>query len=160
MTLCYDRTAPFANWWAKTFPGTPCPPLPTKESDLGLTALMALKTDNPKLAQLLFGNEQSSAMPADTVMRRQSGNLQENDIPHLRAAGLEWEAQELERRAELAQSQQLAAQALESRQRAQAEIEYHQQFADMSLLERLAHAGDLPNEVVIQNRQRWGVTGQ
>lgn len=160
MTLpAIDKTTPFANWWSRTFPGTACPALPTKESDLSLTALMALKADNPKLAQLLFANS-SAPMPADTVVRRQNGQLQQSDIPHLRSAGLEWEAQELERKAEIAQSQRMAQQADESRRIAEAQMAYAKQYGEMSLMDRLAHGGPLPQEVVIQNRQRWRVTGK
>ena len=37
-------------------------------------------------------------MPADTVARRNSGQLLSQDIPHLRAVGLAWEARELGQR--------------------------------------------------------------
>ena len=37
-------------------------------------------------------------MPADTVASRNSGQLLPQDIPHLRAVGLEWEAQEFQQR--------------------------------------------------------------
>ena len=51
-----DHSWAFAEWWANTFPGTQCPPLPKKRGDLGLTAEMALQSDNPALFQNLFGN--------------------------------------------------------------------------------------------------------
>ena len=63
-----------------------------EKGDLGLTAEIALQSDNPALFQNLFGNEGlwSGSMPADTVARRNSGQLLPQDIPHLRAVGLEW----------------------------------------------------------------------
>ena len=44
-----DHTADFATWWSQTFPGMQCPPLPKKKGDLGLTAEIALQSDNPAL---------------------------------------------------------------------------------------------------------------
>ena len=101
----FDHTADFASWWSQAFPGTQCPPLPKKKGDLGLTAEMALQSDNPALFQNLFGNGGlgSGSMPADTVARRNSGQLLPQDIPHLRAAGLTWEAEQV---AQLNQRQQ------------------------------------------------------
>ena len=91
----FDHTVDFANWWTRTFPGTQCPAVPKKPEQLGLSARMALEQDNPILFQNLFGGHGSTNLPADTVMRRNSGQLQASDIPHLRAAGLEYEAQQL-----------------------------------------------------------------
>ena len=105
-----DHTADFAKWWSKTFPGTQCPPLPKKKGDLGLTAEMALQSDDAALFQNLFGNGGlgSGSMPADTVARRNSGQLLPQDIPHLRAVGLEWEAQELQQKVQRQQDQSAA----------------------------------------------------
>ena len=87
-----DHTADFAKWWSQTFAGTKCPPLPKKKGDLGLTEEIALQSDAPALFQNLFGNGGlgSGSMPADTVARRNSGQLLPQDIPHLRAVGLDW----------------------------------------------------------------------
>ena len=87
-----DHTADFAKWWSQTFPGMQCPPLPKKKGELGLTAEIALQSDNPALFQNLFGNGGlgSGAMPADTVTRRNSGQLLPQDIP---CRWLEWAQQ-------------------------------------------------------------------
>ena len=105
-----DHTADFATWWSQTFPGTQFPPLPKKKGDLGLTAEIALQSDAPALFQNLFGNGGlgSGSMPADTVARRHSGQLLPQDIPHLRALGLEWEAQELQQKVQRQQDQSAA----------------------------------------------------
>ena len=47
-------------------------------------------------------------MPADKVARRNSGQLLPQDIPHLRAVGLEWEAQELQQKVQRQQDQSAA----------------------------------------------------
>ena len=96
----FDHTIDFANWWTRTFPGTQCPALTKKLEHLGLSVRMALELDNPILFQNLFGGMGSTNLPADTVMRRNSGQLQASDIPHLRAAGLEYEAQQLEQQSQ------------------------------------------------------------
>ena len=49
-------------------------------------------------------------------MRRHSGQLQGSDVPHLRAAGLEYEAQQLEQRVQQLLDQRMADQALSSRE--------------------------------------------
>ena len=92
----FDHTVDFANWWTRTFPGTQCPALTKKLEQLGLSARMALEQDNPILFQNLFGGMGSTNFPADIVMYRNSGQLKGSDVPHLRAAGLEYEAQQLE----------------------------------------------------------------
>ena len=88
----FDHTVDFANWWTRTFPGTQYPSLPQKLEQLGLSARMALERDNPILFQNLFGGTGSTNLPADSVMCRNSGQLQGSDVPHPRAAGLECEA--------------------------------------------------------------------
>jgi hypothetical protein len=156
-----DHSWAFAEWWGKNFPGTQCPPLPKKEADLGLTAQFALKSDNPALYQNLFGNGGmgSGSMPADTVARRNSGQLQGSDIPHLRAAGLEWEAQELEQRVQRQMDQRMADQALSSRENYQEAMARNAQWAEMGILERMGHQ-PLSPEVIAENRRRWGITGR
>ena len=104
----FDHTVDFANWWTRTFPGTQCPAVPKKPDQLGLSARMAMETDNPILFQNLFGGLGSTNLPADTVMRRNSGQLQASDIPHLHAAGLKYEAQQLEQQTQRLMDQRAA----------------------------------------------------
>ena len=155
----FDHTVDFANWWTRTFPGTQCPAVPKNPEQLGLSARMALELDNPILFQNLFGGIGSTNMPADTVMRRNSGQLQASDIPHLRAAGLEYEAQQLEQQAQRLMDQRMADQALSSRENYQQAMARNAQWAQMGVLERMGHQ-PLSPEVIAENRRRWGITGR
>ena len=157
-----DHTAAFAHWWAHNFPGTPCPPMPKRPEDLGMTARMALSADAPELYQNLFGNsgQGSGAMPADTITRRANGQLEARDIPHLRAAGLEFEAQQLEQQVQRQQDQRLVEQTLASRQAAEAEMARSAIWSDANYMERLAMSGGPSPEAIAQARQMWGITGR
>ena len=156
-----DHTVDFANWWTRTFSGTPCPPLPKREEELPMTARMAMTAENPALFQLLFskGGSGSVPMPADTVSRRNSGQLQGSDIPHLRAAGLEFEAQQLEQRVQQQIDQRMADQALSSRKNYQQAMARSAQWSEMGILERLGHEPLTPQQIA-DNRRRWGIKGR
>ena len=154
-----DHTVDFANWWTRTFPGTQCPALPKKPEQLGLSARMALEQDNPILFQNLFGGMGSTNLPADTVMRRNSGQLQGSDVPHLRAAGLEYEAQQLEQQVQRQMDQRMADQALSSRENYQQAMARNAQWSEMGVLERMGHAPLTPQQIA-DNRRRWGIKGR
>lgn len=102
-----ETIAEFARWWGTEFKGVMCPPCPTKASDLSFTAQMHLRESNATLFQNLFGNggSGSAPMPADTVARRNQGRCIAADIPFLEAAGLQREANDLKRVAELQETQ-------------------------------------------------------
>ena len=155
----FDHTEAFVTWWIRTFPGTQCPVLPKKPDDLTLSALMAMESDNPILFQNLFGSHGSTNLPADTVMRRNSAQLQASDIPHLRAAGLEYEAQQLEQQVQRQMDQRMADQALSSRENYQQAMARNSQWSEMGILERMGHQPLLP-EVIAENRRRWGIKGR
>ena len=156
-----DHTVNFANWWTRTFPGTPCPPLPKREEELSMTARMAMTAENPTLFQNLFskGGSGSAPMPADTVSRRNSGQLQGSDIPHLRAAGLEFEAQQLEQRVQQQMDQRMADQALSSSENYQQAMARSAQWSEMGILERMGHEPLSPQQIA-DNRRRWGIKGR
>ena len=153
----FDHTEAFVTWWIRTFPGTQCPVLPKKPDDLTLSALMAMESDNPILFQNLFGSHGSTNLPADTVMRRNSAQLQASDIPHLRAAGLEYEAQELERQME---RRPLTAgeQTLVSRQNFEQERARFAAFQEQGLLGRMLN-NPLTPEQIAANRRKYGIKG-
>ena len=155
----FDHTVDFANWWTRTFPGTQCPAVPKKPEQLGLSARMALEQDNPILFQNLFGGMGSTNLPADTVMRRNSGQLQASDIPHLRAAGLEYEAQQLEQQSQWLMDQRMADQALSSRENYQEAMARSKAWSDSGILARMGHTPLTP-EHIAENRRRYGITGR
>ena len=159
MSYQIDHTVDFANWWMRSFPGTPCPVLPKKPEDLNFTQRMTLQSDNPVLYQNLFGNGGlgSAPMPADTVARRNTGELQAQDIAHLRNAGLEWEAKELEKRVSLQQDQRLADQAASSRENFIREQQRAAEWAQMGILARMGHQPIDP-AVAARNRAKWGIS--
>ena len=160
MIASLDHTAAFANWWANSFPGTPCPPVPKRPDELGLTARLALSAENPALFQNLFGNsgQGAGAMPADTITRRANGQLEARDISHLREAGLEFEAQQLEQAVQRQMDQRLVNQTLASRQAAEAEMTRSAQWAGASMMERVAMSPPTP-QAIAAARAQWGITG-
>jgi hypothetical protein len=157
-----DHTAAFAYWWGANFPGMPCPPVPKKPDDLGLTARLAMEQRNPALFQNLFGNsgQGNGAMPADTIVRRTNGQLEARDIHHLRVAGLEWEAQQLEQQVQRQMDQRLVEQTIAASNAAQAEMARSATWNEANFMERLAMSGGPSPEAVAQARRQWGVTGQ
>ena len=155
----FDHTVDFANWWARTFPGTQCPAVPKKPEQLGLSARMALELDNPILFQNLFGGIGSTNLPADTVMRRNSGQLQGSDVPHLRAAGLEYEAQQLEQQVQRQMDQRMADQALSSRENYKEAMARSKAWSDSGILARMGHTPLTPEQIA-DNRRRYGITGR
>ena len=136
--------------------------LPKKPQDLNITARMTLQSDNPGLYQNLFGNGGlgSAPMPADTVARRNSDQLQESDIPHLRAAGLEWEAQQLANRVQRQQDQRLVDVPRAEAEASKAQKERYAAWSNASFLERSAMSGGPSPEAIAQAREQWGITGQ
>ena len=155
----FDHTVDFANWWTRTFPGTQCPPVPKKPEQLGLSARMALESTAPILFQNLFGSHGSTNLPADTVMRRNSGQLQGSDVPHLRAAGLEAEAQQLEQRVQQQMDQRMADQALSSRENYKEAMARSKAWSDSGILARMGHTPLTPEQIA-DNRRRYGITGR
>ena len=158
-----DHTADFAKWWSQTFPGTQCPPLPKNKGELGLTAEIALQSDNPALFQNLFGNGAlgSGSMPADTVTRRNSGQLQPQDIPHLRAAGLEWEAQQVQQLNQRQQDQRAADDFLTLQKRNRQSDRAVQERISETSHDRWARMLSNPPspQAIAAARAAWGVTG-
>ena len=97
----------------------------------------------------------STNLPADTVMRRNSGQLQGSDIPHLRAAGLEYEAQQLEQQVQRQMDQRMADQALSSRENYQKARS--KAWSDSGILARMGHTPIDP-AVAARNRRMWGIS--
>ena len=100
----------FANWWATEMKGQACPPVPRKESELSMTAQMALRSTKPELYMALFaGGKEAARLPADVSVRLNSGQLQPGDAGALGAAWFELQAQQAERLGQLQQDQRMAS---------------------------------------------------
>ena len=154
-----DYSAEFASWWQSAFPGTQCPPVPKSPNDLGMTQRMALTADNPILAQNLFGNSGrgSVPLPADTQARLNQGQLQPQDAPHLRAAGLEHYAQQVELMGQRAIDQRLVDQTIASQKSYEQERQRSAAWSEAGLLARLGHTPVDP-QVAARFRKQWGIS--
>ena len=158
MSIHIDHTGAFASFWNREFPGVPCPPVPRKESDLTMTARETLRISDPKLFQNMFATSTAS-LPADVANRRNLGQNIASDADALQAAGLQWEADELRRKAGIAEMQRMNERIDESRQVQQQAAQRREEWQSMGILERMGHQ-PLSPEVIARNRRNWGITGQ
>ena len=158
MSIHIDHTGAFASFWNREFPGVPCPPVPKKESDLTMTARETLRISDPKLFQNMFATSTAS-LPADVANRRNLGQNIASDADALQAAGLQWEADELRRKAGIAEMQRMNERIDESRQVQQQAALRREEWQSMGILERMGHQ-PLSPEVIARNRRNWGITGQ
>ena len=158
MSMHIDHTGAFASFWNREFPGVPCPPVPKKESDLTMTARETLRISDPKLFQNMFATSTAS-LPADVANRRNLGQNIASDADALQAAGLQWEADELRRKAGIAEMQRMNERIDESRQVQQQAAQRREEWQSMGILERMGHQ-PLSPEVIARNRRNWGITGQ
>ena len=158
MSIHIDHTGAFASFWNREFPGVPCPPVPKKESDLTMTARETLRISDPKLFQNMFATSTAS-LPADVANRRNLGQNIASDADALQAAGLQWEADELRRKAGIAEMQRMNERIDESRQVQQQAALRREEWQSMGILERMGHQ-PLSPEVIARNRREWGITGQ
>ena len=147
----------FVTTYQSLFPGTPTPPMPSKPEDLGLSVQMAIRENNPRLWQAMFGGH-GAPLPADVAMRVAKGEIAPEDVAPLRAANYDdWAAQANQIREEIFERSRQTAMAREKAQ-FEAESARAKQFNESSLLERLA-ASPLSAEAIAQARQQWGITG-
>ena len=158
MSIYIDHTGAFASSWNREFPGVPCPPVPKKESDLTMTARETLRISDPKLFQNMFTTSTAS-LPADVANRRNLGQNIASDADALQAAGLQWAADELRRKAGIAEMQRMNERIDESRQVQQQAAQRREEWQSMGILERKGHQ-PLSPEVIARNRRNWGIIGQ
>ena len=97
-------------------------------------------------------------MPADTVARRNSGQLQEIDIPFLRASGLHYEAAQVAQQSQRQQDQRLVDVARAEAAASKEQKAFYQQWGNASFGERLAMSGGPSPEAIAQAREAWGIT--
>ena len=89
-------------------------------------------------------------------------NLGQNiasDADALQAARLQWEADELRRKADIAEMQRMNERIDQSRLLQQQAAQKREQWQSMGLLERLGHAPIDP-AVAAANRRKWGIKGR
>ena len=158
MSIHIDHTGAFAAFWNREFPGMPCPPVPKKESDLTMTARETLRVSDPVLFQNMFARSTAS-LPADVANRRNLGQNIPSDADALQAAGLQWEADELRRKADIAELQRMNQRIDESRQVQAQAAERNRQWSEMGILQRLGHE-PLSQQQIQANRRKWGIKGQ
>ena len=82
-----------------------------------------------------------------------------NGYDALQAAGLQWEADELRRKAGIAEMQRMNERIDESRQVQAQAAERNRQWSEMGILQRLGHE-PLSQEQIQANRRKWGIKGQ
>ena len=139
------------------FPGTPTPAMPSKPEDLGLSVQLAIRDSNPRLWQSMFGGH-GAPLPADIAMRMGKGEIYPEDASALRASNYdEWAAVADQHRESILDR---ARQATREREKAihQEQVKRQQQWAEMSLLERMS-ASPVSEVAAAQARQQWGITG-
>ena len=158
MSIHIDHTAAFAQFWVRTFPGVPCPPVPKKLSELNMTAQMTMRAEDPKLFQNLFAGN-TSTLPADVAHRRTLGENTIADADALERCGLQHEADELRRRANYAEAERMSQRIDESRQVQQQAAQRREEWQSMGILARMVHTPIDP-AVAAANRRKWGIKGR
>ena len=128
------------------------------DSDLTMTARETLRISDPKLFQNMFA-QTSASLPADVANRRNLGQNIASDADALQAARLQWEADELRRKADIAEMQRMNERIDQSRLLQQQAAQKREQWQSMGLLERLGHAPIDP-AVAAANRRKWGIKGR
>ena len=123
-----------------------------------MTARETLRISDPKLFQNMFAHT-STSLPADVANRRNLGQNIQSDADALQTAGFQWEADELRRKADVAEMQRMNQRIDESRQVQQQHAQKREQWQSMGLLERLGHQ-PLSPEVIAANRRKWGIKGR
>ena len=149
-TISWDGE--FARFWRGTFNSMQCPPTPRTPDELQLAPRIALQNwDGGKLYQNLFGlKEGVSRLPADTAERRAKGALVPSDAPHLRSAGLEHEAQQMEN---------WAAELQDLKMQQDAEMSRKEFLAGQKMYrEAQGHLGKVNDGAAAQARREWGIT--
>ena len=82
----------FVSTYQSLFPGTPAPAMPSKPEDLGLSVQLAIRENNPRLWQAMFGGH-GAPLPADVAMRMAKGEIYPEDASALRASNYDdWAA--------------------------------------------------------------------
>ena len=82
----------FVSTYQSLFPGTPTPSMPSKPEDLSFSVQLAIRENNPRLWQAMFGGH-GAPLPADVAMRMAKGEIYPVDASALRASNYDdWAA--------------------------------------------------------------------
>ena len=92
-----------------------------------MTARETLQISDPKLFQNMFSHT-SASLPADVANRRNLGQNIASDADALQAAGFQWEADELRRKADIAEMQRINERIDESRLLQQQDAQKREQW--------------------------------
>ena len=96
--------------------------------------------------------------PADVAHRRHLGENTIGDANALERCGLQYEADELRRRAQTTKTQRVNQNIYESRQVQEMDRRRREEWQSMNLLERLA-ASPVSEESAARPRAEWGIKG-
>ena len=83
-----DNLQDFVGTFQNLFPGVQVSPMPKKPGELGLSAEMAIRQNNPALWQRMF-DDQGAPLPADIQQRLLNGQVFPEDAAALRAAHMD-----------------------------------------------------------------------
>ena len=147
----------FVSTYQSLFPGTPTPSMPSKPEDLSFSVQLAIRENNPRLWQAMFGGH-GAPLPADVVMRMAKGEIYPEDASALRASNYDdWAAVADQHRESILER---TRQATREREKAihQEQLKRQREWSEMSLLQRMA-ANPVSEVAAAQAREQWGITG-
>ena len=131
--------------------------MPSKPEDHGLSVQLAIRDQNPRLWQSLFGAH-GAPLPADVAMRMAKGEIYPEDASALRASNYDdWAAVADQHRESILER---TRQATREREKAihQEQLKRGREWSEMSLLQRMS-ASPVSDVAAAQARQQWGITG-
>ena len=147
----------FVSTYQSLFPGTPTPSMPSKPEDLSFSVQLAIRENNPRLWQAMFGGR-GAPLPADVAMRMAKGEIYPEDASALRASNYDdWAAVADQHRESILERTRNATR---EREKAihQEQMERQRQWSEMSLLQRMS-ANPVSEVAAQQARDAWGITG-
>ena len=151
-----DNLQEFVSTFQNLFPGVQVPPMPKKPGELGLSAEMAIRQNNPALWQNMFGG-QGAPLPADIQQRLLNGQVYPEDAAALRSAHMDAYAAEADQHRQTIIDR--AREATRAREKAiyEQQVQRSNEFRSMGLLARMA-ASPVSDRAAAQARAAWGIS--
>ena len=151
-----DNLQEYVSTFQNLFPGVQVPPMPKKPGELGLSAEMAIRQNNPALWQNMFGG-QGAPLPAGIQQRLLNGQVFPEDAGALRAAHMDAYAAEADQHRQTIIDR--AREATRAREKAiyEQQVQRSNEFRSMGLLGRMA-ASPVSERAAAQARAQWGVS--